>query len=71
MDANPMYDAPEPTGRVYITMESKVTGKTHLYVKAHKTDDQWIELDPTMDQADVFDRCWAFSKAGAKKIIEK
>lgn len=63
-------DNPEPTGRVYITMKSIVTGTPHLYIKQHKSDDRWLEL--TNDNGpEVFDRCWAFSRPGAKKIIER
>lgn len=62
------YDSPEPTGRVYITMKSMVTGKPRIYIKQHKTDNMWLEL--TDDSRNTFDKCWAFSKQGAKKIIE-
>lgn len=61
------YETPEITGKVYITMESITTGKPHLYVKQHKTDDRWLEITPDTD----FSTCWAFSKQGAKKIIER
>ncbi len=61
------YDNPEPTGRVHITMKSMVTGKSHIYIK--QTDDMWLEL--AGDSRDTFDKCLAFTKQEAKKIIER
>ncbi len=60
------YETPEPTGKVYIIMRSIVTGKPHTYIKEYKTKEGWIELNPNTDLS----TCWAFSKQGAKKIIE-
>ncbi len=58
-------EKPEPTGKVYIVMKSIITKKT--YVKQYKTLDGWLELTPFTD----ISGCWAFSKQGAKKIIER
>ncbi len=60
----------EYTGKVYIIMHSTVTGTKRTYIKTHKTDDQWLEI--TKDTK-VFNgtSCWAFSKQGAKKVIER
>ncbi len=58
---------PEPTGRVYITMESNVTGKTHLFVKQYKTTEGWLCIDIYEDLSS----CHAFSKQGAKNIIKR
>ena len=68
-DVPEMYEHPEPTGKVFIVMKSNITGKSHTYIKQHKTDDKWLEYYDFEDFD--FDRCWAFSKQGAKKIIER
>lgn len=57
----------EPTGRVYIVMKSMVTGNGLLRVKRCKTLDEWIPFD---DEKDL-DKCWAFSKEGAERIIKR
>ncbi len=63
------YDGePTPTGRVYSLMHSNVTSVPHTFVKQHKTDDQWIDIDKFHESPDS---CWAFSKQGAMKIIER
>lgn len=63
------YDGiPTPTGRVYILMHSNVTGKPHIFVKRHKTDLQWVDIDKFHENPSG---CWAFSRQGAKKIIER
>lgn len=63
------YDGdPIPTGRVYILMHSSVTSTPHTFVKQNKTDEQWIDIDKFHENPDS---CWAFSRQGAKKIIER
>lgn len=61
------HDIPTSTGKVYIIMRSNVTGKLHLFAKQYKTADGWLELTPYAD----ISTCWAFSKQGAKKAIER
>ena len=61
---------PEPTGRVYITMESNVTGKTHLFVKQYKTTGGWLHINND-DIHENLSSCHAFSKQGAKNIIKR
>ena len=61
------FEHPEPSGRVYIIMKSMVTGELHTYIKQHKTDDVWAELTPFTE----IETCWAFSKQGAKRIIDR
>ncbi len=51
-----------------MTLHSNVTGVPHTFVKQHKTDDQWIDIDKFYETPDS---CWAFSKQGTKKIIER
>ncbi len=61
-------EKPTPTGRVYILMHSNVTGVLHTYVKQHKTDDQWMDIEKFQNN---LDSCWSFTRQGAKKIIER
>lgn len=67
-DAGEYDGEPTPTGRVYIVKISKVTGIPHTYVKQHKTDDIWVDIEDFYRNPAS---CWAFSKQGAKKIIER
>lgn len=61
---------PGLTGKVYITMESTVTGKRHLSALKNKTGSAWVSLD-VPDISVPLSGCWAFSRSGAKRIIER
>lgn len=59
-----------PTGRVYIIMEVKRNTDPTVYAKKNKCVGGWVCIMDA-DGRDKLSECWAFSKQGAKKIIER
>lgn len=63
------YEDPEPTGKVYIYMEKTTAEGTVLFIKKYQRKDGWMVLCP--EEGSDISECWAFSKQGAKRIIER